>query len=210
MKFLSLLAAAALASAQTSDYFMRLIGGNAVTNNAFLHRNWTANISPIAVPAPLSPSDHYYRIQPSPALDSASQLGAPLLANGKLTVVPTQPHPGPLASYLSLSRNENIADMLRMTTSVYPASNNMVFDGWTAVRDAQGRALLRYSDPASQSRWIAVKTNTTQGYEGWAPWWVAPNAENMAVLEEWDWVLVDIELVPATGLVNSSAPFGTN
>ncbi|KAL5594013.1 hypothetical protein BROUX41_001065 [Berkeleyomyces rouxiae] len=213
MHFYSLLASAALVSAQgPANYFLRLIGGNEVTNNAFLHRNWTTpNVSPVAMPAPLDPADHYYRIDTSPALDTSNTAGASLLpAGGNITIVPTQPHPGPVASYLALSYGDNIADALRLSLSSYPTANNMLYDGWRVVRDDKGRALLRYNDPATQSRWIAVKTKTVQGFDGWAPWWVSPSADNMQALAEWEFVLVDIELVLATGSVNSSAPFGTN
>ncbi|KAK4116033.1 hypothetical protein N656DRAFT_701903 [Canariomyces notabilis] len=196
----TLLGAAVLASAQATDYFFRYIGGSDVTHGQRLRGNISyPYFSPGVTPAPYNPADHFSRIYINASTPSV------------LYVVPTNPHPPPVPGYYGLSNLDEVSDAYRLVQSYRPNDEGPGFRylEWNVLRAADERVLLRYSgDANSEWRWIVVKETTTAGIDKWVPWYVKPSAGNMANLTAWDYRLVDLELVVATGPVNSIAPGG--
>lgn len=198
---LTLLGAAA--SAQATDYFFRFIGGNDVTNNERLRlNNSIPYFSPGVTAAPHDPADHFSRIY-------VNETGP---ATGVfLYVVPTNPHPPPVPGYYALSGADGVPDAYRLVQTYGPDApgTSFYYRDWDLVSSDNGKVLLRYGgDPYSERRWIAVRETSTTGVDRWVPWWVRPTAGNMANLTTWDYEIADLELVVATGNVNSGAPGG--
>ncbi|KXX78187.1 Band 3 anion exchange protein [Madurella mycetomatis] len=192
--------AGAVAIAQSNDYFFRYVGGNAVTDGERLRGNISyPYFSPGVTPAPHNPADHFKRIYINATAPSV------------LYVVATNPHPPPVPGYYGLSNSEGISDAYRLVHSFGPEREGEGFRylGWEVRRTSDGRALLRYAgDEDNEWRWIAVKETTNAGVDKWVPWYVKPTAANMANLTSWDYDIVDLELVEATGPVSSNAPGG--
>jgi hypothetical protein len=68
-----------------------------------------------------------------------------------------------------------------------------LYTDWTIMKNRDRGLLLRYSDPLSQSHWIATRTVTDDRKVKWVPRWISPNSANMGDNEPY--VLIDIELV---------------
>lgn len=189
------------------DGFFRFIGGNAVISGERLRLNnsipW---ISPGVSHAPYNPDDHYSRIN---IKDTTPNL---------LYVVPTNPHPPPVPGYYALSGTEGVPDAYRLVQTYRPDEEGSVnlYKEWKVKKacDKSGnknetRSLLRYgNDLYGEWRWIAVREIGYTGAERWVPWWVKPSAANIGNLTAWDYDVADLELVAATGGVNSNAPGG--
>ncbi|KAK3401838.1 hypothetical protein B0T20DRAFT_124302 [Sordaria brevicollis] len=188
------------------DGFFRFIGGNDVISGERLRLNnsipW---ISPGVSHAPYNPADHYARIFIN---DTTPNL---------LYVVPTNPHPPPVPGYYALSGTEGVPDAYRLVQTYRPDEEGSInlYKDWK-VRKTCGdksknetRSLLRYGDDLyGEWRWIAVREIGYTGAERWVPWWVKPSAANIGNLTAWDYDVADLELVEATGGVNSNAPGG--
>lgn len=188
------------AATQTTDYFFRYVGGNVVVKGERLRGNVSyPYFSPGVTPAPHNPQDHFKRIMVNASTPSI------------LYVVPTNPHPPPVPGYYGLSNNEGVNDAYRLVESYRPDDEGDGFRylDWKTRHGCDGRPLLRYSGDAYKNwRWIAVKETTNVGVDKWVPWYIKPSAANQANLTEWEYVEVDLELVEASGPVNSNAPGG--
>ncbi|KAK4222771.1 hypothetical protein QBC38DRAFT_489075 [Podospora fimiseda] len=190
--------------ATATDYFFSFTSGNAITNSQRLRFNNSIPISsPGASAAPHNPADHFSRIYVN---------GSAPLTQATLYVVPTNPHPPPVPGYYALSGQEKVPDAWRLIQSYRPqdfAPGEFRFDDWT-LKDAGGnRTLLRYgTDDLGEWRWIAVREVSNLGVERWVPWWVKPTEGNLGNLTNWEYVVVELELVVAKGPVNSLAPGG--
>jgi hypothetical protein len=197
MKFVTppiLLVAVLSGTAQAVDYFVQFTGGNPTIHGQRMRFNVT--MSPGVSEPPYNPDDHFSRIT----------------LNGiQLVIVPTHPHPPPVPGYYALSGNDNIDGAYKLVQTYRPEEEGTVnlYEEWNVQQKGDGHLSLRYGDSCnSESHWIAVQETTGQGVRRWVPWWVKPTAGNMAALAEWDYEIVDVELVEARGPVNSEAPGG--
>ncbi|KAK4653330.1 hypothetical protein QC762_512340 [Podospora pseudocomata] len=198
---LSSISLAASACAQGKDYFFHYVAGNSVINGQRLRGNFSIPyVSPGVSHAPYNPSDHFNRIHLNTSLTST----APKV----LLVVPTNPHPPPVPGYYGLSNAEGFDSAYRLVYSYRPeeAGNGFVYRNWRTNGN-----LLRFDIGGASDdgyRWIAVWEVTQAGNERWVPWWVKPTVANFATLEGWEYDIAELELVEATGPVNSLAPGG--
>lgn len=191
--------------------------------------------SPGVTAPPHSDHDHFMRIYSNASVPTVQTptLGA------ILTVVPTKPHPPPVPGYCGLSVLDGIPDAYRLvyTYRIAEEGPGFMYRAWEFRRSSptsplpslnqtspqpsppngtergeEGAILLRYApDPSSEWRWLAVKEKTyDEGMDKWSPWWVKPSAANVAILQKWEYLAVDLELVVATGEVNSGAPGGVD
>ncbi|KAL2257503.1 hypothetical protein VTK26DRAFT_93 [Humicola hyalothermophila] len=192
--------ASVVAATQSTDYFFRYIGGNDVTEGERLRGNISyPYFSPGVTAAPHNPEDHFNRIQIDASTPSI------------FYVVPTKPHPPPVPGYYGLSNAEGVSDAYRLVYSYRPddEGDGFLYLDWKKRRGCDGKLLLRYSgDMYKGWQWLAVKETTSVGVDKWVPWYVRPTEANKGNLTEWEYVEVDIELVEATGPVNSNAPGG--
>lgn len=191
----------AVAADEWTDYFFRFIGGNAITDGQRLRSNNSSPYySPGVTPPPQNPQDHFQRITVNTSSPSV------------LNVVPTNPHPPPVPGYYGLSDLEGVADAYRLVYSyrLDDEGPGFRYTEWDLHRTQDGRILLRYAgDVDSEWRWIAVKERTgTETVDKWVPWYVKPSSANIANLTSWEYDIADLELVAATGPVNSLAPGG--
>ncbi|KAL2024892.1 hypothetical protein VTK56DRAFT_3591 [Thermocarpiscus australiensis] len=210
-----LLLLCALGAAHATDYFFRFIGGNAVTHGERLRLNNSyPHFSPGVTAKPHNPADHFTRIYVN---DSAAAAPPPPAGSAGvvLYVVPTNPHPPPVPGYYGLSAEDNVTDAYRLVQTYRPedfeADGSLLYTSWRLLQGvAGGKVLLRYGSDADAEgyRWIAVKETSTTGVDRWVPWWVRPGGDNYAALDGWEYDVADVELVEATGPVNSSAPGG--
>jgi len=198
-----------IARAQSrTDYFFRFIGGNAITDGQRLRGNNSMRYnSPGATRSPFNPSDHFKRISTDASVPSASAV---------LNVVPTNPHPPPVPGYYGLSDHDGVEDAYRLV-STYRLDDEgpgFKYRAWELRKSEGGKVLLRYSgDVDGEWRWIAVRETVSDSFEGkgldkWVPWYVKPSSANVAALSQWDYRVVDLELVETRGAVNSGAPGG--
>jgi len=204
----SLLLAPHLASA--TDYFFRFSGGNSIIHSQRLRGNFSIPlVAPGVAHAPYNPQDHYNRIYVNETQS---------LAKTSLYIVPTNPHPPPVPGYYALWNVDGIPDVYRLVQTYWPEGDSegrtFLYKEWNVRKTGDGdgsRTLLRYGcDLLGEWRWIAVRevNEPAGGNERWVPYWVRPTAGNMEALAGWEYDVVDLELVLATGPVNSNAPGG--
>lgn len=196
----ALLGAAVAASAQSTDFFFRYIGGDSTLSGERLRRNNTWEYtSPGVTAAPRDPADHFARVKTDPSTKPST-----------IYFVATVPQPLPGYGYYGLSGAEGVADAYRLKYSFYlPGEKDFRHDGWDLRPTPANTLQLRYTGLTdSEWVWLAVKEVTPLGVDKWVPWYVKPSLANLAKLAEWDYQLVDLELVVAAGDIDSSAPGG--
>ncbi|CAI4220061.1 unnamed protein product [Parascedosporium putredinis] len=147
--------------------------------------------SPRRFGAPYNPADHYTRFSDSEA--------------GKLRVIPTNPHPGPVSGYLALAEDENVQGALRLVETWQPNSEGVQASGWKIKRQCDGTSLLRFGS-SRDNRWIAVEEQTAQGGKRWIPWWVTGD---IVGLDEESYAVADVSVLVTTCPVNSNAAGGS-
>jgi len=180
------------------DFFFQFIGGSQIINNQRLRANNSIPALSLGVTeGPYNPSDHFSRLR---------------IVNGvttTLAIVPTNPHPPPIAGYYVLDGNEQVegAERLAMSYRVASEGSKYRYTEWEVKEDKEGRKLLRYKEDEGY-RWIAKQEKGKDGVKRWVPYWVSPTARNMGSQSNWEYDDVDLELVEAKGSVNSSAPGG--
>jgi hypothetical protein len=209
MKFLTLLAALATAATAApsppTDFFLRYIGGNAITTSQRLRTN-TSDLnflSPGATAPPHNPADHFARL----SLNGTTRCSP----RATLLVVPTNPHPPPVPGYYGLTdREDGVPDgdafRLVYTYRLHEQGDGFRYTEWAPrKRDGGDGYALRYNGMGEKEwRWVAVKEATPAGVDKWVPYYVRKGVE----LEGREAVEVDVVLEAATGPVNSGAPGG--
>lgn len=174
-----------------ADYFLAFIGGDtAIDGQLFRLNNSSPIISPGVSEPPYNPADHYTRFSDSEA--------------GKLRVIPTNPHPGPVSGYLALAEDENVQGALRLVETWQPNSEGVQASGWKIKRQCDGTSLLRFGS-SRDNRWIAVEEQTAQGGKRWIPWWVTGD---IVGLDEESYAVADVSVLVTTCPVNSNAAGG--
>jgi hypothetical protein len=187
------------AQSQSSSFWLRVVGGNELVDNKLLRNNNTYSLG-VSLP-PYNPSDHFSRLTIFSAPDISS---AP-----NITVVPTNPHPGPIAGHLALNGtapSSSTSFKFKLFETWHPDTEpgEIHLDNWSSTQDDGGKTWLRYDGQGEglggQGRWVAIKGETPfYRQEFWSPWWVGPDAD----LAGEEWVEVDVEVVAAQDGVNS-------
>jgi hypothetical protein len=171
----------AAAPAPGQAFYLKVVGGNALTSGAVLRDNNTYDLgvtAPLYYDNPPYAGDH-----PSPISISTDNLS-------ELIISPTNPHPGPISGRLALVSN-GPADWT--LSKAFPQSEgrwNVGPDRDNATvkvyewkfKDApwgNGATVLRWSDTKCSGRWIAAKKNVTP-FEGppyvrWVIHWLEGN-----------------------------------
>ena len=154
---------------------------------------------------PTPPPDHFVLLTTAPAADFASA--------ANITIVPTNPHPGPVAGHLALNGTDASAPS---SSASPPPSPDFAYNliqtwhpeselgavhlaAWSSARTDDGREWLRYDgEGLANGRWVAVKGKTPFfGVEMWSPWWIGKGAEGAGRLAGKEWVEIELEIVDA-------------
>ncbi|KAF1952179.1 hypothetical protein CC80DRAFT_508231 [Byssothecium circinans] len=171
--FAAISAAVSLAAPTPGQgFYLKIVGGNALTSGAVLRDNNTYDLG--VTPAPYY-SNPPYGDHPLPISVSAESATT-------LIVSPTNPHPGPISGHLALVQAGEWDWTLSKaypqpggTWNVGPGRDGAVVkeSGWNFA-EVNGKTVLRWA--LSNGKWVVVKTIITpfEGapYERWVVHWV--------------------------------------